>query len=184
MSRRSTCPAGDKNMIPVLCGGFFLPAAAPGLPLRPAPPGGVQAHDKKFDRTELLLDVLSKMTKTGARQRPLAALMKGDTAGEPSDGGETGAVDRPAVGQDPVHRHLRTGRPGDSVRQPGISGVRPGAAPGAGWLCWTRSPRRQKEAAQYKISRGQLPEPAAGSYQTPTMICWTGGRSGRALTAG
>ena len=66
-----------KNMIPVLCGGFSLPQQLPAsLSVLPRLEG-VQAHDKKFDRTELLLDVLSKMTKTGARQRALAALMRG-----------------------------------------------------------------------------------------------------------
>lgn len=66
-----------KNMIPVLCGGFSFPQQLPAsLSVLPRLEG-VQAHDKKFDRTELLLDVLSKMTKTGARQRALAALMRG-----------------------------------------------------------------------------------------------------------
>lgn len=66
-----------KNMIPVLCGGFSFPQQFPAsLSVLPRLEG-VQAHDKKFDRTELLLDVLSKMTKTGARQRALAALMRG-----------------------------------------------------------------------------------------------------------
>lgn len=66
-----------KNMIPVLCGGFSFPQQLPvSLSVLPRLEG-VQAHDKKFDRTELLLDVLSKMTKTGARQRALAALMRG-----------------------------------------------------------------------------------------------------------
>lgn len=66
-----------KNMIPVLCGGFSFPQQLPAsLSVLPRLEG-VQAHDKKFDRTELLLDVLSKMTKTGARQHALAALMRG-----------------------------------------------------------------------------------------------------------
>ena len=57
-----------KNMIPVLCGGFSFPQQLPAsLSVLPRLEG-VQAHDKKFDRTELLLDVLSKMTKTGARR--------------------------------------------------------------------------------------------------------------------
>ena len=144
-----------KNMIPVLCGGFSFPQQLPAsLSVLPRLEG-VQAHDKKFDRTELLLDVLSKMTKTGARQRALAALMRGT----PLESRQTVEKREPLTarlsGKIRAHRHLRAGRPGDSVRQPGISGVRPGRRrPVPGGYAGPGSSPAAKEAAQYKISGG------------------------------
>ena len=172
-----------KNMIPVLCGGFSFPQQLPAsLSVLPRLEG-VQAHDKKFDRTELLLDVLSKMTKTGARQRALAALMRGT----PLESRQTVEKREPLTAR--LSGKIRSidicvlaGQAILSANREYLESALAGGAACRVVMLDPDSPAAKRRPNTR--SAGAAPEPAAGSYQTPTMICWTGGRSGRALTAG